>query len=169
MNESIAQAGSDDTPQQAPMCCKCGRPIARSESGVRHYGFGNAHSEHRCLQILQAEIERLGTLINTPQLDNFLRAVHIEAVHQVERWGEAHDRAKSQADWYWLIGYLAGKALYAALAGDRDKARHHTISSAAALYNWHCALQGSDVRTLPGRSDVEKIIESAFPGEAAKR
>lgn len=40
-----------------------------------------------------AEAENLKALINSPELDNFLRAVHIEAVHQVERWSTAHDRA----------------------------------------------------------------------------
>lgn len=110
--------------------------------------------------------ERLETLINTPELEHFLRAVHIEAVHQVERWGEASDRAKRPADWFWLVGYLAGKALHAAICGDVDKARHHCISTTAALYNWHCAISGTSVSICPGRSDVAQIVDAAFPGEA---
>lgn len=121
----------------------------------------------RVIREQKTEIERLNGLINAPELDNFLRAVHIEAVHQVERWGTAHDRAKRPADWFWLVGYLGGKALHAAVAGDRDKARHHCISTAAALYNWHCAIQGIDVRMCPGRSDLAEVVDAAFPGEGA--
>lgn len=115
---------------------------------------------------LQARCESLEALINTPEIDAFLRAVHIEAAHQVERWGTAHDRAKRPADWFWLIGYLAGKALHAAVDSEQDKALHHCVSTAAALYNWHCALKGVDVRMCPGRSDLAEVVDSAFPGEA---
>lgn len=120
--------------------------------------------QHEGLVARAADGDRLKALVNTPELDAFLRAVHIEAVHQVERWGEAHDRAKRPADWFWLVGYLAGKALHAAVAGDHDKALHHCISTAAATYNWHCAIKGIDVRMCPGRSDVAEIVERAFPG-----
>jgi len=132
-----------------------------------------------------AERDGLNALINTPELDDFLRAVHIEAVHQIERWGQASDRAKRPADWFWLVGYLGGKALHAAHEVDhlgklslprdetlkaierhREKARHHCISTAAALYNWHCAIRGVDVRMCPGRSDVAETVDAAFPGEA---
>lgn len=92
-----------------------------------------------------AEAARLKALINAPELENFLRAVHIEAVHQVERWGTANDRAKRPADWFRLVGYLGGKALHAAIGGDRDKALHHCVSTAAALYNWHCSIRGIEV------------------------
>lgn len=115
---------------------------------------------------LQARCESLEALINSPEIDAFLRAVHIEAAHQVERWGTAHDRAKRPADWFWLIGYLAGKALHAAADSEQDKALHHCVSTAAALYNWHCALKGVDVRMCPGRSDLAEVVDSAFPGEA---
>ncbi len=126
-------------------------------------------AEHRRLVAAAAERDRLSVLINTPELENFLRAVHIEAVHQVERWGEAGDRAKRPADWFWLVGYLGGKALHAAIGGDVDKAKHHCVSTAAALYNWHCAISGTDVRMCPGRSDVAAIVDGAFPGEAPSK
>ncbi len=116
----------------------------------------------------EVEAARLKALINTPEIEQFLRAVHIEAVHQVERWGTAHDRAKRPADWLWLVGYLAGKALQASTSDNRDKALHHCISTAAALYNWHCAIKGVDVRTCPGRSDLAEMVDGTFPGEAAQ-
>lgn len=117
------------------------------------------------LEAAQVQNERLRTMVNSPELDTFLRGVHLEAIHQVERWGTAHDRAKHPSDWFWLVGYLAGKALQAALCLNQAKALHHCISTAAALYNWHCAIKGSDVRVCPGSSDVAQIVNSAFPGE----
>jgi hypothetical protein len=109
------------------------------------------------------ECARLSARINAPEIDAFLRAVHVEAVHQVERWGTSHDRAKRPADWFWLVGYLAGKALQSNTSGDTDKALHHTISTAAALYNWHCAIKGTDVSMCPGRSDLAQLVDQQFP------
>lgn len=97
-----------------------------------------------------AEAARLKALINAPELENFLRAVHIEAVHQVERWGTAHDRAKRPADWFWLVGYLGGKALHATVGGERDKALHHCVSTAAALYKLALLDQGHRRAHVPG-------------------
>jgi hypothetical protein len=79
--------------------------------------------------------------INVPEFEDFVKGVCLEAEHQVARWGDAHDRSKSAENWYWLVGYLAGKALRAAITGDREKALHHCISAAAALLNWHSAIK----------------------------
>lgn len=115
---------------------------------------------------LRARVAELEALINTPQTINFLEAVKLEAAHQVERWGRAHDRNKMPADWFWLVGYLAGKALQHAILGNREKALHHTISAAAALANWHAAiLEGSD-GSQPVQSDVEQAIADSFGKEA---
>lgn len=111
------------------------------------------------LALAEARERALRAMINKPELVDFLRGVRLEAIHQVERWSADHDRAKRPADWFWLVGYLAGKALHAAIASDRDKARHHCVSTAAALYNWHCAIQGFDVRMCPGRADVAVNVE----------
>lgn len=124
-------------------------------------------SIHLQAQPEATEAARLRALINAPEMDAFLRGVHLEAVHQVERWGAANDRAKRPADWFWLVGYLAGKALHAVVAGNTEKALHHCISTAAALYNWHCAIKGTDVRMCPGRSDLAELVDGAFPGEAS--
>ncbi|HLW51261.1 MAG TPA: hypothetical protein VKW06_00330 [Candidatus Angelobacter sp.] len=98
-----------------------------------------------------AEVDRLNAVINTPELIDFSKACHVEAVHQRERWGLEHDSGKGPEDWFWLIGYLAGKALCAAKAGDRDKLLHHIVTTAAALNNWHAQVLGaSDMR--PGIS-----------------
>lgn len=119
------------------------------------------------LQVAKAEAKRLRELINKPELEQFLLAVHIEAVHQVERWGTAHDRAKRPADWFWLVGYLAGKALHAHASGNTEKALHHTISTAAALANWHAAIAGTDTSMRPGIDPDPLGIGSGFEGEQA--
>lgn len=92
---------------------------------------------------VRAERDALAQRLNTPELIDFAAGTISEAAHQRERWGSAHDAGKTPADWFWLVGYLAGKALHGHTAGDRPKALHHTISTAAALANWHGAILGT--------------------------
>lgn len=89
-------------------------------------------------------------LLNTPEVRDFATGVVMEALHQRERWGSEHDAGKTPADWFWLVGYLAGKALHAQIAGNTNKALHHTISTAAALANWHAAITGTHTAMRPG-------------------
>jgi hypothetical protein len=81
-------------------------------------------------------------IINTPETADFMAGVPLEAAHQRERWSVDHDAGKTPFDWFWLIGYLAQKAASAQIAGNTEKAKHHTISTAAALANWHAQLDG---------------------------
>ena len=101
-------------------------------------------------QAAEDRVRELEALLNAPELHSFASAIVREAAHQRARWGTEHDAGKEPSDWFWLLGYLAGKALHAAVAGDREKALHHTISSAAALANWHAALLGADTTMRPG-------------------
>lgn len=105
--------------------------------------------------------EALATLdaINTPELFEFQKAVVLEAQHQRLRWSTQHDAGKDPQDWFWLLGYLAGKALKAHADGDTEKALHHTISSAAALANWHAAILGT-TNMRPGIDPAEHGIEA---------
>lgn len=102
---------------------------------------------------LAQEVSRLQNLISTPELNDFDKGVPLESAHQIDRWGEAHDRSKSAENWYWLVGYLAGKALRASIQGDRAKALHHTISAAAALRNWHSAIKRDTTGAGIGRDE----------------
>ncbi len=112
-----------------------------------------------------AEIARLHQIIDTPQKDDFLRAVSTEAEHQRRHCGAEHDAGKTPADWFWLVGYLAGKALHAQAAGDTAKAEHHVITTAAALANWHLAMFGkTDMR--PG-INPERVAANDQATEAA--
>jgi hypothetical protein len=90
----------------------------------------------------QARVLELEHRINTPHTDDWFAGVRLEAAHQQERWGAAHDTGKAVSDWFWLLGYLGGKALASAMAGDVEKAKHHTISSAAVLLNWFRHMAG---------------------------
>ncbi|KAF1042375.1 MAG: hypothetical protein GAK35_02748 [Herbaspirillum frisingense] len=93
------------------------------------------------------EVLRLNQIINSPQSGDFLRAVSTEGEHQRQRWGSSHDAGKTAADWFWLVGHLAGKALDAHAADNIEKAEHHVITAAAALLNWHMAMFGkTDMR-----------------------
>lgn len=94
-------------------------------------------------ELLSARMERDALLvqINNPQTAVFLTAVKFEAAHQRRRFGGSHDRNKSAENWFWLVGYLAGKALRAAIWGDKLKAKHHCVSSAAALAQWFEAIE----------------------------
>lgn len=105
------------------------------------------------LERLRRENERLTALINTPRLDEFFEAVRIEAAHQRERWGEEHDQKKTPEDWYWTLGYLAGKAVAATSTfpnlrrAEPEKRLHHVITAAALLFNWfrHLSPQGTAI------------------------
>jgi hypothetical protein len=101
---------------------------------------------------LLAEVERLNGLLNTPELHDFGKAVVLEAAHQRERWGVEHDTGKEPQDWFWVVGYLAGKALRSHLDGNQEKALHHCISTAAVLANWHAHVLTGSSLMRPGIS-----------------
>ena len=96
-----------------------------------------ADPRDRRIAELEDEIARLEGILNTPLIDDFIEAVRAEAAHQEWRWGREHDDQKTPEEWHSLIDWLSSKALSAQVRGDREKALHHTISSAAALMHWH--------------------------------
>ena len=98
----------------------------------------------------QAAAVRMRALLDTPETEDFDKALPLEAAHQVKRWGSEHDAGKNPEDWFWLIGYLAGKALAAQKAGNDHKAQHHCISAAAALRNWHAHIRSGETTMRPG-------------------
>lgn len=98
----------------------------------------------------ERRVKELEALINSPETTDWMAGVPLEAAHQVKRYGVNHDAGKSPSDWFWLIGYLSGKALASAMLGNIEKAKHHTISTGAALLNWHRALTGENTAMRPG-------------------
>jgi hypothetical protein len=123
-------------------------------------------TEHAELVAKAAECDRLTVLLNTPETADFLKGTRIEVAHQIERWGTVHDRAKEPADWFWLVGYLAGKALAAHINGDGKKALHHTISTAAVLANWHTHIKLCGGQMTPGSSDLQAFLTETFGAES---
>ena len=92
--------------------------------------------------------------INTPEIKDFLSAVENEAKHQRLRWPSEHDAGKTSPDWFWLIGYVAGKAINATKS---EKILHHIITTAAVCLNWHSArLKLTDMR--PGIDRPEESL-----------
>lgn len=106
---------------------------------------------------LRNELARLRTILSTPGTEDFMRDVELEAAHQRNRWGAAHDAGKEPADWFWLIGYLAGKALHDV----HGKRAHHIIATAAALLNWHRAVMGDSNYMRPGIAGPGPCNETA--------
>lgn len=98
----------------------------------------------------EEELEALRGIVDTPATRIFLEAIPLEAAHQIRRFGVDHDAGKEPEDWFWVLGWLAGKAVHAARSNDVEKAKHHTISSAAVLLNWHRRLSGEDQSFRPG-------------------
>lgn len=109
------------------------------------------------LQKQQDEVARLKELINRPYIGIWADEIVIEAAHQKERWGAEHDAGKAPEDFFWLVGYLAGKALASHKANDLVKAYHHTVSTAAVLAHWAARINGNDTIYRPGIGS-EKII-----------
>lgn len=94
-----------------------------------------------------AEAASLRFELNEPTTKNFVQAVMQEAAHQRQRWGTEHDAGKTPEDWFWLLGYLGGKALR---ADGVDKRMHRIIATAAACANWYLNARGQDDRMRPG-------------------
>jgi len=110
------------------------------------------------IRTLEARVAELEALINTPETADFMKGLPLEAAHQIERWGADHDAGKNAWDWFWTCGYLAQKAAAAMAGGDLEKARHHTITTAALMLNWHRQL----VARLPD-ADLVPCLACAKP------
>lgn len=99
--------------------------------------------------------------LSTPEIRDFLAAVEREALHQRDIHSASGDAGKTDADWFWLLAYLSGKALHAGAAADatrefeaerqhKEKRLHHIITTAAACLNWHGARVGAYTDMRPG-------------------
>lgn len=123
---------------------------------MRRSGLRGIVPQDEALYLL-SEIDRLTGLINTPHTHDFIEAVRLEMPHQRVRWGAEHDAGKTPADWFWLVGYLAGKALHAIVSGNREKAKHHVITTAATLGNWFLAITGESTSMRPGIDPPKEV------------
>ena len=86
------------------------------------------------------ELRLIKLLVDTPELNDFPKAVLIEAVHQRRRWPEGHDENKTVSDWIRLLQHLNAKIGVAAWDDDIDKMKHHVITLAAVGNNFHAEI-----------------------------
>lgn len=83
------------------------------------------------------ENERLEALINSPEVNNFLEGVKIEAAHQTEKWGSEDEENKPPHHYILVFSKLLGKLAQAIFDGNTEKFKHHLITMAAACHNCH--------------------------------
>jgi len=137
---------------------RCLAEIAAQQDEIREAG-------RECVSLRDrlAEIDR-------PETIDFLAAVKNEAAYQRSRSSLNADRVKTPADWFWLLGWLAGKAVHAAGTGDGEKQAHHIVTAAAACAQWHAALPPrSTAKGAPPPAHVAPAIplsEAAAPASA---
>lgn len=93
---------------------------------------------------LEATLAKSSERWDGPETDNFIEGVRKEAAHQIARWGAGHDDGKGPEEFFWVVGYLAGKALASFRSGDIEKAKHHAISTSAVMLNWHARIRSME-------------------------
>jgi len=71
-------------------------------------------------------------MADAPVTDDFLADVEQEAAYQAI-WG-GNDSQKTDDEWFWTLGWIAGKALRP--DADLEKKRHRLRAAAALLMNW---------------------------------
>lgn len=82
-------------------------------------------------------LQYLDSLINSPEINNFLEGVKIEQAHQTEKWGAENEESKWPAHYALVLDKLKGKMAVAIFDGDVEKYKHHLITTAAVCYNIH--------------------------------
>lgn len=121
-----------------------------------------------------AELRRLNAIIHSPESNEFLKGASIEAEYQRQLHGvDETDSRYDWQQWFWVTGYLLGKALAACRSGEGngEKAKHHLVTSAALLNNWHNVLTGepaASVHSNSGKSVAETIAASEHSTGAVK-
>ena len=71
---------------------------------------------------------------SAPVTSDFWQDCLDESRFQDERWPERHDAQKTDADWFWLVGFLAGKVMRP--GASVEKKRHRLRALAAVLEHW---------------------------------
>lgn len=149
------------------------RMVATVESDAATNWYANYVKIAQELQSLKIGYKQLYDRVHMPRTDEFFSAVQLEAAHQVDRWSRAGG-GKLDSDWFWLVGYLAGKVLRYSGAKDRDsqeKRMHHIVSTAAVLLNWWRSVTGVSREMRPGIADPFPILSpqsAAVPAVAGQ-
>ncbi len=89
----------------------------------------------RQVERLEEKNARLKSLINRPELDDFIEGFKIEAAHQTERWGETDEELKPPHHYILVYNKLLGKLAVSVFDRNEEKFRHHLITLAASGFN----------------------------------
>lgn len=93
-------------------------------------------------QMASIMIAYLHHATNTPEINDFIKGVGIEARHQQERWG---DQSHEPFGHFMLVANkLMGKMAIDIFDDDRQKLKHHIIALAAVMKNLHDAVSKQD-------------------------
>lgn len=84
------------------------------------------------------------SLINAPEINDFIEGVKREAPHQTMRWGPENELKKWPEDYALVLDKLKGKQAIAIWDRDLDKYKHHLITMAAVCLNIHLKLDDSN-------------------------
>lgn len=80
-------------------------------------------------------IKYLESLINSPEINNFIEGFKIESAHQTERWDKDKEEMKPPHHYILVYNKLLGKLSIAIFDRDIEKFKHHLITLAASGYN----------------------------------
>ncbi len=122
--------------------CTYGDTDFDSLSVMYGYNFAIDNIVSKLQSLCQAKpanerLQYLETLINNPEINNFLEGVKTESAHQSDRWGMEHEENKYPHDYALVLDKLKGKQAQAIWEKDIDKYKHHLITMAAVCYNSH--------------------------------
>lgn len=110
--------------------------LERLQLSLSHqHNNGNHLLWKKLARKLFLERNSLLTELNHPITNDFLQGAIIEAAHQRKRWNQ-DDKNKTNQDWFWTLGYLAGKVLWNPGLADIEKQKHRIIAIAATACNW---------------------------------
>lgn len=82
-------------------------------------------------------LKYLEALINSPEIDDFLKGLQLEAAHQTERWSVEAEEKKMPHHYACVMDKLKGKMAMAIFDGNIEKYKHHLVTLAAVCFNVH--------------------------------
>lgn len=104
---------------------------------ISQFGDGGLEFQTREIEQILKWVMRLDDLINSPELQDFIKGLKLESAHQTEKWGSEHEETKFPHDYALVLDKLKGKQALAIWDLDVEKYKHHLITMAAVCYNMH--------------------------------
>lgn len=129
-NTRVVQLGKHEDTRHMDVC------VLRCDVGAAYWNSTEPDPKPDFTNI-RTELEELQRLLNTPEIEDFLKGVQVEAAHQRKRWGDAHDEMKRPGDWAMLFSAVLGKLARAVWNNERSKYLHHLITLSAIAFNCH--------------------------------